>query len=79
MINCFDEIKREEIIKVSLVDPKGASGYSFPILEKILKGKVEIAVSGFDCVDIVNKTRGIKRKMPLKYCKKNGILHQKKQ
>lgn len=54
MINCFDEIK-EEIIKISLVDPKGASGYSFPILEKILKGKVEIAVSGFDCVDIVNK------------------------
>ncbi|NDO47351.1 Cof-type HAD-IIB family hydrolase [Clostridium sp. MD294] len=54
LINNFDEIK-EEIIKISLVDPQGASGYSFPILEKILKGKVEIAVSGFDCVDIVNK------------------------
>ena len=42
-------------IEVSLVDPQGASRYSFPILERILKGKVEIAVSGFDCIDIVNK------------------------
>ena len=24
-------------------------------LEKKLKGKVEIAVSGFDCIDVVNK------------------------
>ena len=54
LINHFDDIK-EDIIKVSLVDPQGASRYSFPILERILKGKVEIAVSGFDCIDIVNK------------------------
>lgn len=53
-INDFSEI-HEDIIKLSLVDPQGASEYSFPILEKILKGKAEIAVSGFDCIDIVNK------------------------
>lgn len=54
LVKDFCEVK-EDIIKISLVDPKGASEYSFPILEKILKGKVEIAVSGFDCIDIVNK------------------------
>lgn len=54
LIEDYNNIK-EDIVKVSLVDPKGASEYSFPILEKILKGKVEIAVSGFDCIDIVNK------------------------
>lgn len=54
LINHFDDIK-EDIVKISLVDPQGASENSFPILEKVLKDKVEIAVSGFDCIDIVNK------------------------
>lgn len=56
LVENFSDVK-ENIIKISLSDTsaKGASDYSFPLLEKALTGKVEIAVSGFDCVDIVNK------------------------
>mgnify|MGYP005772283155 CR=1 FL=1 len=56
LVEDFSHVK-EDIIKISLVDTsyKGASEYSFPLLSQSLADKVEIAVSGFDCVDIVNK------------------------
>ena len=47
----------EEIIKVSLYDHNeiGASAFSYLQLAPVFEGIGEIAVSGFACVDIVNK------------------------
>jgi Cof subfamily protein (haloacid dehalogenase superfamily) len=48
---------KDEIIKVSMLDydKNGAEGNSFAFLKPLLHQKAEIAVSGFQCVDIVNK------------------------
>lgn len=48
---------QEEIIKVSMLDycKDGAEGNSFTFLKPLIEEKGEIAVSGFNCVDIVNK------------------------
>ncbi len=48
---------QDEIIKVSMLDydKNGAEGNSFAFLKPFLYQKAEIAVSGFNCVDIVNK------------------------
>lgn len=47
----------DEIIKVSLIDAdeKGAAEHSFKKLSPMIAQRGEIAVSGFACVDIVNK------------------------
>lgn len=56
LVDSLYEIE-DEILKVSLLDNSkaGPEKHSFAKLSPLLKGKGEIAVSGFNCVDIVNK------------------------
>lgn len=54
LVESLYEVK-EDIIKVSMVEQKGMEGRSYEKLIELLGERAKMAVSGYNCIDIVNK------------------------